>query len=59
MTVPMAPEKLVYFTGLLAVTVYTEEGQLGYFVIASVATVHYLHPINLLICSSHIIAFLL
>ena len=48
MTVEMASEKLVYFSGLGAVTVYTKVGQLGYFILAKFASVHYLHRINLL-----------
>ena len=49
MTVKMAPEKLVYCSGLGgAVTVYSKVGQFGYSLITTVASVHYLHPINLL-----------
>ena len=47
MTVKMAPENLIYCSGLGAVTVYTKVGQFGYFKLATVGTVHYLHPINL------------
>jgi len=48
MAVPMSPEKIVYCTGFRVITIYTEAGHFGYFLLATVATVHYLHPINLL-----------
>ena len=40
--------KFVYCSGLGAITVYIEAVRLGQIVLATVAPVHYLHPINLL-----------
>jgi len=48
MAVKMAPEKFVYCSGVGAITIYTEAGQFGQIVLVTVATVHYLQPINLL-----------
>ena len=45
MAVEMAPEKLVYCSGLGEVTVYTK---FEFSKLATDRTVHYLHPINLL-----------
>jgi len=48
MAVPVAPKQPVYCLVVGALNVYTKVGQIGYFIHATVPTVHYLHPMNLL-----------
>ena len=48
MAVPVATKIFVNCTRLGAVTVYNKVGQIWQFVLVIIATVHYLHPINLL-----------
>jgi len=45
--VKIATKKLVDFTGLEAVIIYTEEEQFGQLVLAAVAAVHYIHLVRL------------
>ena len=48
MTVKITSEELVYCLSYRALTVYNKVGQFGYFVLATVATVHYLYTVLLL-----------
>jgi len=48
MALKEATKELVDCTVVVAITIYTEAGQFGQPVLATVATVHYLHPVSLL-----------
>jgi len=48
MAVKITTKEIVDYTGLREITIYIEAGQIGHPVLATVETVHYLHPFRLL-----------